>query len=423
MTYKALDEKDITIYIQNRPAMKATFSKNATLSVEEVGDGNLNMVFIVRNKQNPSEKVILKQALNYLRVAGESWPLTRDRMRFEIQALLKQNEIAPGLVPKVLDHDVEMSIVIMEFLEDHDVMRKPLVAGIQFPHFVDQITTYLVNSLFFTSDLYLTGIEKKELQLKCINPHLCKLQEDFVYTNPYMDSEENEWNPLLDKEVEAIRCHSELKLAIAEIKESYMTHGQALIHGDLHTGSILINQTDTRVFDPEFSFIGPMAYDIAALLQNLILNYLSHFAHTKDKEKRQQYQEYLLETVQAIWQKFSTKFDTTWENNNRGDLVPPKYWDYPTGQKDFAEYRQRYIHKILQETAGHGGVKFLRRMLGIVSVWDISSIENDQERAAIEAAALRIGQRWILERRQVTSINDLIDIVKDEAQALTNGFS
>ncbi|MEZ4556448.1 MAG: hypothetical protein R2854_08375 [Caldilineaceae bacterium] len=44
----------------------------------------------------------------------------------------------------------------------------------------------MANTLFYTSDLYLTGVEKKELQAQFINPHLCKIQEDFVFTNPFM---------------------------------------------------------------------------------------------------------------------------------------------------------------------------------------------------------------------------------------------
>ncbi|MCH2208382.1 MAG: phosphotransferase [Lentisphaerales bacterium] len=88
-----------------------------------------------------------------------------------------------------------------------------------------------------------------------------------------------------------------------------MTHGQDLIHGDLHTGSIMINEQDTRVIDPEFSFIGPMAYDLVALIQNLVPNYLTHFAHTKDTVKRQEYQNYVLQTIADIWHKFSTKFN------------------------------------------------------------------------------------------------------------------
>ena len=415
MAYKALDEKGVIAYIKNRPSMKKYFSSDAALTVEEVGDGNLNMVFIVRNADKPQEKAILKQALTYLRVAGESWPLTRDRMRFEIQALLKHNEICPGLVPTVYDSDVEMSLVIMEFLEDHEVMRKPMVAGKRFPNFVDQITTYLVNSLFYTSDLYLTGMEKKELQKKFINPDLCKLQEDFVYTNPYMESEENNWNSLLDKEVEDVRANSDLKITIAEMKRAYMTHAEAMIHGDLHTGSIMVNEKDTKVFDPEFSFYGPMGYDIAALLQNLILNYLSHIAHTPDQTTREAYQEYILSMVTNIWTEFARKFDETWAANNRGELVPDKYWDYPGGTEAFAKYRQKYIARLLQDTAGHGGVKFLRRMMGIVSVWDISSIEDPAIRAKAEAAAIRIGKRWLLERKSITKIDDLIKIVRDES--------
>ena len=416
MAYQALDEKGVVDYIKNRPAMKDFFSADANLVVEEVGDGNLNMVFIVRNADNDSEKVILKQALTYLRVAGESWPLTRERMRFEIQALLKYNEICPGLVPVVYDSDVEMSLVIMEYLETHEVMRKPMVARKQFPNFVEQITDFLVKSLFFTSDLYLTGMEKKALQKKFINPDLCKLQEDFVYTNPYMDSEENNWNSLLDKEVEEVRSNPELKIALAEMKRAYMTHAEAMIHGDLHTGSIMVNENDTKVFDPEFSFYGPMGYDIAALIQNLILNYLSHIAHTKDQKERDEYQSYVLETVRNIWNEFARKFDETWATNNRGELVPEKYWDFPGGNEAFAEYRQKYIARLLQDTAGHGGTKFLRRMMGIVSVWDISSIEDPEERAKAEAAAIRIGKRWVMERKSITSIDDLIQIVKEESQ-------
>ena len=163
MVYTALDENSLIDYIKNRPSMQEKFSADADFSIEEVGDGNLNLVFIVRNANNPAEAVILKQALPYLRVAGESWPLTRERVRFETQALRKYNEIAPGLVPEVYDYDEEMSLVIMEFLGQHEIMRKPLVARRRFPQFVDHITTFLVNALFFTSDLYLTGLEKKAL--------------------------------------------------------------------------------------------------------------------------------------------------------------------------------------------------------------------------------------------------------------------
>ncbi len=185
---------------------------------------------------------------------------------------------------------------------------------------------------------------------------------------------------------------------------------------DLHTGSIMLNGNDTRVIDPEFAFFGPMAYDIGAVLQNIVLNYLSHYGHTSDQQERETYQLYLLDMIREIWNNFARKFEQTWVNNNRGELVPEKYWDFPGGQEAFAKYRSRYIHRLLQETAGHGGVKFLRRMMGIVSVWDLTSIADPEKRAVAECLAIQIGKRWVLECKSISSIDDLIGIVVEETR-------
>ena len=418
MSYEALNERTLVDYVLSRPSSDDVFSEDARLSVREVGDGNLNLVFIVVNENDPQESAVVKQALPYLRVAGESWPLTRERMRFETQALLYHNDVAPGLVPKVYDHDSEMSLVIMEHLGDHEVMRMPLVRRQRFPHFVDHITTFMARTLFFTSDLYLSGVQKKELQARFINPHLCKIQEDFVFTNPYMDSQENKWNPTLDAEVQAVRQNGELKTAIAEVKESYMTHGQALIHSDLHTGSIMLNENDTRVIDPEFAFFGPMGFDVGAVMENLVLNHLSHYAHTPDRGARADYQAYLLDLVRGVWNEFARKFEALWVENNQGELVPTKYWDFPGGQEAFTAFRRRYILGLLRDAAGHGGCKMLRRMMGIVSVWDITSIAELEKRAQVERLAIRIGSRWVLERNHIHDVEDLVGIVLDETEGV-----
>ncbi len=417
MTYQALDSKSAVEYVKNCPALANVLPNPENLVAKEVGDGNLNLVFIIENSDDPKQSVVLKQALPYLRVAGDSWPLTRERMRFETQALLKHNELAPGLVPLVYEHDEDMSLVIMEYLRELEIMRKPLVERQKFPHFVDHISTFMARSLFFTSDLYLTGVAKKELQAKFINPHMCKIQEDFVFTNPYMESPENNWNPEIDAEVQAVRANGELKLALAEMKAGFMTSGQALIHSDLHTGSIMVNETDTRVIDPEFAFFGPMGFDVGAILENLVLNYLSHYAHTPDPDERAEYQAYLLEMVRDVWNEFARKFDAVWAENNCGELMPTQYWNFSGGEQIFAEFRRRYIQNILHDAAGHGGSKMLRRMMGIVNVWDITSIEDLQKRAVCERLAIKIGSRWVLERGKISSVDDLIRIVAEETKA------
>jgi 5-methylthioribose kinase len=414
MAYQILNETTILDYVKRRPLLAPLLASLGAITAREVGDGNLNAVYILESVAQPGQGIVVKQALPYLRILGENWKLTRERIRFETESLRLYNEHAPGLAPTIYDYDDEMSLLAMEYLSNHLIMRKALVERQRLPHFADHISTFLANTLFFTSDLYLTGLEKKTLQARFINPHLCKIQEDFVFTNPLMESPENNWNPLVDDEVQRVRANGALKIAAAQLKERYMTHAQALIHSDLHTGSIMLNAEDTRVIDSEFAFYGPMGFDIGALLENLVLNALSHYGHTADEEVRQAYQEYLLTLIQEIWSQFAAKFDARWRANNHGELAPNPYWNWAGGAKAFAEFRRQYLLNLLRDTAGYGGVKMLRRMMGVVTVWDISSIADPAKRAVAERKAIRIGTRWLLEREQVNSIDDLLVIVREE---------
>lgn len=414
MAYQAFNETTILEYVKTRPALAAILPPTARITAKEVGDGNLNTVYILQNQDDPTQALVIKQALPYLRILGEGWALTRERIRFETESLRLYNQYAPGLAPAIYDYDDEMSLVAMEYLGQHLIMRKALVARQRLPLFADHISTFMANTLFYTSDLYLTGLAKKTLQARFINPHLNKIQEDFVFTNPLMTSPENQWNPLVDDEVQRVRANGALKIAAAEMKESYMTHAQALIHSDLHTGSIMLNPEDTRVIDSEFAFYGPMGFDVGAVLENLVLNCLAHYGHTDDPAVRADYQSYLLDMVRDVWNGFAAKFEALWIANNQGELAPPPYWNWPDGEAAFAEFRRRYILGILRDTAGHGGCKMLRRMMGVVSVWDISSIADTTKRAIAERKAIRIGSRWLLEREQVTAVDDLIAIVHEE---------
>jgi thiamine kinase-like enzyme len=48
--------------------------------------------------------------------------------------------------------------------------------------------------------------------------------------------------------------------------------GAALLHGDLHTGSIMCTETTTFVIDHEFAFYGPMGFDVGAFLAGGVEN-------------------------------------------------------------------------------------------------------------------------------------------------------
>ena len=123
--YRILRDADLRNYLARLPAMAARLGGSpADWSIGEVGDGNLNLVFIVKGAKSG---IAVKQALPYVRLVGESWPLPLSRSHYEHLALVHQARLAPGLVPSVLHHDETLALIAMELLEPHIIMRKGLV--------------------------------------------------------------------------------------------------------------------------------------------------------------------------------------------------------------------------------------------------------------------------------------------------------
>ena len=394
MPYNALDNQSAVAYLKKLGALASFWGEQPDLTAEEIGDGNLNQVFVVTEKSS-GKKLVLKQALPYLRVAGESWPLTRERMTFETRALLYYGEVTPDLVPEVYHHSEEMSLVVMAYLGDLEVMRGPLTKGQRFETFADDIARFMARTHFYSSDAFLSGPDKKAKQQSFINPQLCKLQEDFVFTNPFMTSEENRWNPVLESEVQALRQDAALKLAINQTKQGYMTHAQALLHGDLHTGSIMVNADSLKIIDPEFAFYGPQGYDVGTLFANLVLAALTQVHHTPDTKKREAYQVYLLELIPTIWERYARTFNKLWLEQNEGDLSPPAYWTFDKGEEAFAQFRKDYLRSVLTDAARHGGCELLRRLMGIVSIYELSSVPDEEVRAVAERQAVEVARAWL----------------------------
>ncbi len=395
MAYRALTEQEAVEYVRQLPGL---FEPDSRLTSTEIGDGNLNLVFHIR-EEGTQKSVIVKQALPYARVVGESWPLTLDRARIESEALLIQSKLVPELVPHVYRYDSELALTVMEDLSDHTIMRKGLIKGERYPLFAKQIGRFLAETLFFTSDLGIHPYEKKSLVAKFINPELCKITEDLIFTDPYENADTNNFNPLIRQDVEAIWTNGPLKREVAKLKFGFLTRAEALLHGDLHTGSIFVTPTSTKVIDPEFAYYGPIGFDIGQVIANLLLNYAAQHGLQANIAERQAYRQYLLETVENVWQEFVYRFVQLWhkEAKERSARVED-FW-------------QEYVAWVLQDAVGYAGCEVLRRVIGLAGVADLNSIENDEVRAEAERLALRIGTALILERKNVKESTDISAIV------------
>ena len=367
------------------------FPVGTVLDCQEIGDGNLNYVFRVSDSIS-GKGVIIKQALPYAKVVGESWPLTLKRAAIEAAALRKHGEFAPTLVPEVYGTDEPLAYTIMEDLSHLTIVREGLIQGKSYPNLSTHIGDYLAQTLFHTSDFALHPFEKKRLAVEFSNPELCKITEDLIFTDPYFDHETNDFEPELRQTVEAIWNNTTLKLEVAKLKRSFMTEAEALLHGDLHTGSIFADDNQTKVIDPEFAFYGPIGFDIGVFIANLIAQGI-----TRNGESRQA----IIGHVITTWDVFEKRFSQLWKKDGIEEF------------KEVAGYLESVLEKIFRDTLGFAGCELIRRTIGLAHVKDLDRIEEVELRIHYKKQALQLGEIFIIKRGELASIQDVAALLEE----------
>ncbi|KAF3335145.1 methylthioribose kinase 1 [Carex littledalei] len=413
--FHPLDEKSLVEYIKSTPPLFTRLGGQAELdhlTIKEVGDGNLNFVYIVTS---PKGSFVAKQALPYIRCVGDSWPMTRERAYFEARTLTEHGRLCPEHVPEVYHFDRSMSLIGMRYLEPpHIILRKGLIAGIEYPLLAQHMSDYIAKTLFFTSLLYhTTSDHKKAVAEFCGNVEMCRLTEQVVFTDPYRVSNINRWtSPYLDQDAKSVREDDELKFQIAELKSMFCERAQALIHGDLHTGSVMVTTDSTQVIDPEFGFYAPMGFDIGAFLGNLILAYFSQDGHATETNDRKAYKEWILNTIEETWRLFEYKFCSLWDlhKNGNGEVYP---LDVYNNAELLRTAQKKYMNNLFHDSLGFGAAKMIRRIVGIAHVEDFESIKDESRRASCERRALNVAKLLLKERRKFDTIGQVISAIKE----------
>jgi len=404
--YKVLNNELIKDYIDETQEIRDLLldkdESAGKLDISEIGDGNLNFVYIVSSQK---KSIILKQAVPYLRCVGEEYPLSRIRMTFEIEALKIEKKICPDFVPEIYYSSHEMSVVVMQNLNQHKILRGEMINRVQFPLLSEHISTFLADTLFYTSDFYLDSKQKKENVKKFINIELCNITEDFIFTHPYEDNDTNEYNPKLDMlHVKKFREDRDIKVAILNMKQKFMTNAEALLHGDLHSGSIMLNKDETYVIDPEFAFYGPIGFDVGIYLANLIMSYISL---GKDET---QYKKYVLTMIKDTWNMFARKFKTNMIENEK--KKKSLQFDYPKGLDDLTYFADSVVDNIFADTVGFASCEMFRRTVGLAKVADIAEIKDLELRAEIEVKVLELASTLI--KLKFKTIDEVINAIESK---------
>ena len=353
--------------------------------VAEIGDGNLNLVFVVRG---PAGAAIVKQALPYVRLVGESWPLPLSRAFFEYEALVRQEARDPGRVPEVLHFDRTQAIVAMEFLEPHVILRRKLIDGERVEGLGDVMGRFCARQAFRGSELSMASADRKaDVALFSGNVEVPAITEALVFTDPYREAEMNRHTPGLERVVAGLRADAALKAKAQRMLARFASNAETMLHGDLHSGSIMATADDVRVIDPEFAQYGPMGFDLGMLAANYLMAYFAQPGHRGgDLADRQ---DWILSVVAGTARAFAAEFRHLWRTERTGMLYPASLFEEQG--HDSGPACEAVLAEVMRDAWAFCGIEMHRRCLSLAHNADFEEIADEALRARLEARNLAMG--------------------------------
>ena len=376
-TYRPLTTDTVEAWLDDHPTLRAAVP-GSPLHVREVGDGNLNLVFIVRD--DPAHAgLVLKQSLPWVRVFGEGWPLTVERARHEADAYAAYQAFAGEGIPAYHGFDPTWYVIAMEDLADLRVWRGALNDGEVHAGAAGALGRFVARLAFHTSVFGMKPEALKRQAALATNPELCRITEDLVFSEPYTVHEHNWHHPGMDRVVAGLRADVAVRTEVAALKHHFMTTAEALIHGDLHTGSVMVGGGRTVAIDPEFAFYGPVAYDLGALWANAAIAAVRAAVLDRPADFRA----HVADILPVSWAAFTGELWQRWPGR-----VDPFLTD---------AFLERWLASVWGDALGYAAAKAVRRMIGFAHVTDIETLE-ESARTVAAATVVRIARRLLLER-------------------------
>ncbi|WP_328693844.1 S-methyl-5-thioribose kinase [Streptomyces phaeochromogenes] len=382
MGYRILETEDVPAYLRER----GHWDDTDDIRVREVSDGNMNRVFLASNGDG-TRGLAVKQALPWVRVAGPSWPMSPERADAEARAYEQVARVAPDKIPAVHGYDADNYALVMEDMSDLQVLRTVLNEGGSYgPDTSRRIGEFVAQLTFATSDFGMESAERKALIAASVSPELCRITEDVVLSEPYVEHEHNHWHPGLDDLAAEFRADTRLRTEVADLRHTFMTSAQALLHGDLHTGSVMVGLREdapvVRVFDPEFSFVGPIGYDLGLYWANVLVAQARAQALGTVTDHAAQ--------LRLTWEGFETEFRRLW----------------PARVDTFFDdaYLDRFLARVRSDSAGFAGAEIVRRVIGFAHLTDLTTLPDP---VPASRSALLLGRELIVRRAELTRTEDI----------------
>ena len=357
---------------QLRSMQDLPLDPDAALVAREIGDGNLNYAWCVAEEADSSRAIFVKQAPPFIKCLGDKFGLSAERLLIESEVLAEYTAVAPGLVPRIYSRDAERCAMITEFLHGHELMRTALRAGRCPPSAARHVARFMAMTHARTH-ARASGASGGARWAHLVNESMCAITADFVFSKP-LDAADvtNRCSDEAAAAAAALRADTELVAAVERLRTIFLTRKECLVHGDLHTGSVMVpaagGDGPARVIDAEFAHFGCAAFDVGCFVANLL------FARASAESAAGKAA--LEQMMREVWQTYVATLRE----------AQPRILADPASLEELCDL-----------VAGFCGVELIRRTIGAAHVDDIESIPSPARRGVAERACLFVGELLVRE--------------------------
>lgn len=303
-----------TYLIKNKSSISTLKDcENASdLTAKTIAGGNVNYAFQVTGPSGLT--IFVKQAPEFVAIFGpDGFPLTSERMQKEMDVYNEWKKILATsgddsrFLPEIYMFDRMNMVVVMEFFDGFHLFDDVLVKEGKAKQGISSGLGEFMGRVHAATHTSIVSTERSQFLTESFeNRPMRDIQLEWVFTKCYKEA--------TDEQRAGLVLDEAFMKEVNFLKESYDgknleeegSCGHVLCHGDLHPGSVMVNQIEdlVKVIDPEFCVYGPPGLDVGSVLSGFVLAAIHH-AHNDDEEMDNKKAVLSIkEGVASVWQSY-----------------------------------------------------------------------------------------------------------------------
>jgi len=407
-----LDKTNIIPYLREH---YPSFGTSGPVAVSAIGDdeedsqGLINYVYRVRND---SGSLIVKQARANMRLDDDvestdaSYCPPQDRNYSEYLSMKLRRAITPDCVPEVYYADRENHVFLMEDVSYLKPARAQLAHGVSIDGLSERVAQFLADNHFYTTEFYLDTERFRELDRRFVNTGMRAIMENWLFLR---DTPTHQCPPLTRHFLPYIFA-DDVVVQSHILRNKYMNTTQAFIHSDIHTSNIFADDSRIKVIDMEYTFAGPVAYDLGYFLASLVSQYCSAvFRPFPSEKERADFKQYILASIYTTVSSYQKRFAAHWD-----DEAKEIYRSCPG-------FRDAFLESIVPDTAGYAAMPMFTLCISSFGFTQEFEVIPD-EGSKLHALQLHcsLGRKFLMERERIRTPRDMVAAILEGEQAYLN---